>query len=215
MPPLLLLTRPDPLSCRFAGQIADLGLEVLISPIMRIVPVAHDAAVIAGAKGLVLTSVNAVPAVGQGHGRPAICVGPATAEAARKAGFDVTVGPGDADRMMPLLQDLGPGWVHPHGRHIARQLPVTGITVYDQVAQDLDDAAMAALAGDRCVLLPLFSPRSAQILVAQAKGARAPLWLAAISQAALDRWSGPFARRAVAPTPDAPGIIAALHQLLA
>lgn len=215
MPPLLLLTRPAPLSRRFAGQIADLGLEVLISPIMRIVPVAHDPMVLEQAKGMVLTSVNAVPAVGQGRGRPAICVGPATAEAARNAGFDVTVGPGDADRMMPMLQDLGPAWVHPHGTHVARALPVTGITVYDQVAQDLNAAAIEALAGDRCVLLPLFSPRSAQILAAQATTARAPLWLAAISQAALDRWSAPFARAVVAPAPDGPGIIAALRQLLA
>ncbi len=60
---------------------------------MRIVPVAHDAAVLARAAGLVFTSVHAVPAAGPGRGRPAFCVGPATAAAARAAGFDVTQGP--------------------------------------------------------------------------------------------------------------------------
>ncbi|RDW11747.1 uroporphyrinogen-III synthase [Paracoccus thiocyanatus] len=213
--PILLLTRPEPASRRFAADLAHLDLEVLISPVLRIVPVAHDAARLAAARGLVFTSINAVPAAGAGRGRPAICVGPATAEAARAAGFDATEGPGDAARMMPMLDGLGQGWLHPHGAHVAKALPVPDMVVYDQLPEPLDAAARAALAGTAPVILPLFSPRSAHILSGQSAGARAPLWLAPISPAARDAWQGPAARLAVAPTPDAEGVLSAIGQLLA
>lgn len=213
--PRLLLTRPEPAARRFAAQAAGLGLEAVISPVLRIVPVAHDAARLAAAAGLVLTSVHALPAAGVGRGRPAICVGPATAEAARAAGFAVTEGPGDAARMLPLLQGLGPGWLHPHGAHVARVLPVPGMVVYDQCPQDLTPAARVLLEGAAPVILPLFSPRSAHVLAGQVGAARPPLWLAPISAAAAEAWHGPAARLAVAATPDAPGVLAAIESLLA
>lgn len=214
MPPLLLLTRPLPLSLRFRDESAHFGLETVIAPIMEIVPVAHDAAIIAAAKGLIFTSVNGVAQAGPGRGRPAICVGPATGDAARAAGYAVTVGPGDADRMMPMLDGLGADWVHPHGAHVARKLPVTGVQVYDQVTKPLSNEGRAILAGQRAVLLPLFSPRSAQILSDEAQAARAPLWLVPISQAAADRWQAPMLRSFVAPTPDGAGILAGMGTLL-
>lgn len=212
--PTLLLTRPAPAARRFAAAVAHLGLPMVIAPVMRIVPVAHDRARLRAARGLVLTSVHAVPAAGPGAGRPAICVGPATAQAARAAGFDVTQGPGDAARMLPLLAGLGPGWLHPHGAHVARDLPVPGIVVYDQVAQPLSDAARAVLAGVAPVMLPLFSPRSARLLAAQMGAVAAPLWLVAISAAARAAWSGPAQRLAIAPTPDAKGMIFGMESLL-
>ena len=212
--PILLLTRPEPASRRFAAGLGHLGVEVLIAPVLSIRPVAHDAGRLAAARGLVFTSVNAVPAAGPGRGRPAICVGPATAEAARAAGFDVTEGPGDAVRMLPLLDGLGEGWLHPHGAHVAKVLPVPGMVVYDQLPEPLNAAAQSALAGPVPVILPLFSPRSARILSDQAVGARAPLWLAPISPAARDAWQGPAARIAPAPTPDAEGVLWAVERLL-
>ena len=111
--PVLLLTRPEPASRRFAAEAAHLGLETIIAPILRIVPVTHDGKLLAQARGLV-------------QGRPAICVGPAPAQVARAAGFEVTEGPGDALRMMPLLAGLGEGWLHPHGAHVAKQLAGPG-----------------------------------------------------------------------------------------
>lgn len=214
-PPTLLLTRPEPAARRFAAAAAPLGLPVLISPVLRIVPVAHDAGRLAAAEGLVFTSVHAVPAAGAGRGRPAICVGPATAQAAREAGFAVTEGPGDAARMLPLLQELGPGWLHPHGAHVAKVLPVPGVVVYDQLPLELSLAARALLAGPGPVILPLFSPRSARLLSGQAAGARAPLWLAPISAAAQQAWQGLAARSVPASTPDAEGVLCAVERLLA
>ncbi|SMO79535.1 uroporphyrinogen-III synthase [Paracoccus laeviglucosivorans] len=215
MPPSLLLTRPQRAAERFAARVAGLGLDVVISPILRIVPVAHDADLLRNAQGLVLTSVNAIPAAGPGRGRPAICVGPATAKAARAAGFDVTEGPGDAARMLPLLQGLGPGWLHPHGAHVAADLPVPGVVVYDQLPQPLSAQAVDLLSGSEAVILPLFSPRSARLLADAARDARGPLWLAPISAAARDAWHLRAARVAVARVPDASGVQAAIESLLA
>lgn len=213
--PTLLLTRPEPGARRFAAEAAHLGLASVISPVLRIEAVAHDAARLAEARGLVFTSVHAVPAAGPGAGRPAICVGPATAQAARAAGFAVTEGPGDAARMLPLLRGLGAGWLHPHGAHVAKVLPVPGMVVYDQLPQDLNAQARALLDGAGPVILPLFSPRSARVLAAQAGGARAALWLAPISDAAARAWDGAAARVAVAGEPDAGGVLAAIETLLA
>lgn len=216
--PLLLLTRPEPAAERFAAQIAHLGLPVVISPVLRIVPVAHDAARVAAARGLVFTSENAVRLAGPGAGRPAICVGPRTAAVAGAAGFRATAGPGDAERLMPLVQDLGPGWLHLHGVHRARELPLPGVAVYDQQARALNDAALAALAGDQPVIVPLFSPRSAAIVADGARHARAPLWLVPISAAAGRAWEGADgprpARLSQAETPDAPGVESAVTLLL-
>ncbi|HRO16287.1 MAG TPA: uroporphyrinogen-III synthase [Paracoccus sp. (in: a-proteobacteria)] len=213
--PVLLITRPAAAARRFAAQAAGLGLDCVIAPLLRIDPMDHDRAAAAMARGLVFTSENAVPAAGPGRGRPAICVGPQTAAAARAAGFDVTEGPGDAARMMPLLQDLGEGWLHLRGAHVAAVLPVPGIVVYDQTALPLPDAARQVLAGNAPVILPLFSPRSARLAAAALAGeqVRAPLWLAPISPAADAVWTGPAARRAVASTPDAAGVLGAIAGL--
>ena len=170
---------------------------------------------LADAPGLVFTSENAVPFAGPGRGRPAICVGPHSAAVARAAGFDAITGPGDAIRLEPMLKDLPPGWLHPHGRHIARALPVEGVAVYDQQPVALNDRARAALAGGGPVMVPLFSPRSARLLSAQVQGARAALWVVPISAAAAGAWDGPAARMAVAPTPDAEGVLAGLVQVMA
>ena len=184
MPPSLLLTRPEDASRRFAAGLAHLGLTVVISPVLRIVPVTHDAAALSAAAGLVFTSVHAVPAAGPGRGRPAICVGPATGQAARAAGFAVTEGPGDAARMMPLLTGLGTGWIHPHGAHIAKELPVPGMVVYDQQPLPPSVQAEALLAGAGPVILPVFSPRSSRLVSDWARGASAPRRPASIRSSA-------------------------------
>lgn len=215
MPPTILLTRPEAASRRFAARLAPLGLPVVISPILCILPLPHDRAAVAQARGLVFTSAHGVAAAGPGQGRPAICVGPATARDARQAGYEVTEGPGDALGMLPLLRDLGPGWLHVHGAHVARELPLPGIAVYDQQAQPLSRAAQDLLTGAGAVILPLFSPRSARLLAEAAAGARAPLWLAPISPAAAAAWSGPLARQVVAQSPDAAGVACAVESLLA
>ena len=63
--PVLLLTRPPQDSRRFAAMLPD--WPAVISPILRIVAVDHDAAALRDAPGLVFTSAHAVPAAGPGR----------------------------------------------------------------------------------------------------------------------------------------------------
>ena len=217
--PVVLLIRPQEAAERFAARIAPMGLRALISPMLRIVPVPHDAAALQAARGLVFTSENGVRFAGPGRGRPAWCVGPRTAKVAAAAGYDAITGPGDAARLIPLISDLGPGWLHAHGTHLAATLPVPGVVVYDQQALPLSAPAQTLLRGRAPVILPLFSPRSAR-LAAQAfaplaaGGPLAPLRLIAISEAARRAWQShwphPPLPAVVTDTPDAEGVLRAL-----
>ncbi|WP_299360847.1 uroporphyrinogen-III synthase [uncultured Paracoccus sp.] len=224
--PVVLVTRPEPGASRFAEVLKAQGLRVHVAPLMRIVRVNHDPAALRAARGLIFTSAHAVPAAGPGQGRPAICVGPATADAARAAGFAVTVGPGDAAGLMPMLGDLGDGWLHPHGRHVAAEMPVPGMVVYDQQPLDLPADATRLLTTSAAVILPVFSPRSARLAAAAVARSLAaagdhypaghtPLAVAAISRAAADAWTPPPRLLEIAPTPDSAGMIRAIGSLLA
>lgn len=212
MPPTVLLTRPLADAHRFAARLAD--VPVVISPILRIVPVAFDRAAVEAGQALVFTSRHAVGFAGPGRGRIAYCVGSRTADDARAADFDVIEGPGDAEGLIPLLRRAEGPLLHLRGRHLARDLGVPGIVVYDQQFQPLDDQAKALLEGDQPVLLPLFSPRSARLVAQAARGRRAPLWLAAISPAAAAAWDGPRDDLEIADHPDADSVLAAINRLL-
>ncbi|WP_281278533.1 uroporphyrinogen-III synthase [Paracoccus luteus] len=211
--PVLLITRPEPAALRLAAELAHLRLDTIIAPLMRIEPLPHDRAAVDGAAGLVFTSENGVAFAGPGRGRPALCVGPRTAEVAAAAGFAAQAGPGDAARLMPMLHGLGPGWVHVRGAHVAAELGLPAVVTYAQTALPLPARAAEALAGGAPVILPLFSPRSARLAAAAVARARAPLWIAPISAAADLAFDAPAARRIVALTPDAPGVHAAVAAL--
>lgn len=220
--PVVLITRPEAAARRFAAQVEALGLRHVIAPLLRIIEVPHDAQAVREATGLVFTSENGVRFAGPGNGRPAWCVGPRTAEAAAAAGYDVTEGPGDAAGLIPLIGDLGPGWLHPHGAHVAARLPVPGIVVYDQLPLPLPPEAGALLRGSSPVILPLFSPRSARLAAGAVKAAQgqagAPLWTVPISAAAEGEWRaawrGAEVRSTVADRPDAQGILRAIRAML-
>lgn len=219
--PVVLITRPQAAARRFALQVEALGLRHVIAPLLQIVGVPHDAGALRDARGLVFTSENGVRFAGPGKGRPAWCVGPRTADCARAAGYDVTEGPGDAAGLIPLIGDLGPGWLHPHGAHVAARLPVQGIVVYDQLALPLPPGAVALLQGETPVILPLFSPRSARLAAGAARAAQASggaaIWTVPISAAAdaawRDAWPGGAARCVVADQPDAEGILRAIRAM--
>lgn len=210
--PILLMTRPGDDSERTAARI---GADVIVAPILQIVPVDHDGAALARAPGLVFTSAHAVASAGPGRGRPAICVGERTGQVARDAGFAVIQGAGTADSLVPLIEASPVPLVHPHGRHLAQRLAVPGIVVYDQRPQPLTARARAALMGARPVVVPVYSPRSARLLAGMAAGARAPLWVVAISDAAAAAWTAPAARRAVADQPSGRAMDAAIRAMLA
>jgi uroporphyrinogen-III synthase len=209
--PTLLLTRPRADSLRFAALLPE--WSVVISPILKIVPVAHDAERLARAEALVFTSAHAVSAAAPGRGRTAFCVGERTAEVARIAGFAAIAGPGDAEGLLPMIEASGLRLVHPHGRHLARDLPIEGMVVYDQLPLPLNDKACALLSRDGDVVLPLFSPRSAHLVAAATRGMVSRLWPVAISAAAMQGWDAPSAGHAIAHSPTQDGMITALRRL--
>jgi uroporphyrinogen-III synthase len=80
--------------------------------------------------------------------------------------------------------------------------------VYETADLPLLPAAQAALDGTQPVIVPLFSPKSAQRAAAAMGGARAPLVVLSLSSA-VDRAAAaiPAVRRLVARRPDADGMM--------
>lgn len=208
--PIVLMTRPavQAVPAADALRAARPGLRVVVAPLMEIAPRPLSVAA-EGYAGLIFTSVNGVAGFAAQSGlrdRPVWCVGDATADAARRAGFaaPVTAGPqgGDAESLLKLLLQARPAapLLHLRGAHargdLAPRLTAAGLrcdatVIYDQLAQPLPAEGRSALAGRDPVVVPLYSPRSAR-LAAQAVAqvaVTADLHPVAISPAAAAAWT--------------------------
>lgn len=230
--PILLMTRPKTASEGFVALLHDHGMrdcDVVVSPLLGIQP-AGALPVLDGQEILAFTSAHGVAAylsLGGKPGAKAYAVGQATAEAARRAGLEVTVCGGDADALVAdiLAQDPEGEVIHLRGSHgrgnVAARLRAQGIladeaVIYDQPAQPLTDSARSALSGTRPVVAPLFSPRSGA-LMARARGqTKAPLLVAAMSEA-VAKEVAPLHSHAVrvAERPDADSMSVCVLDLLA
>jgi uroporphyrinogen-III synthase len=217
MPPLLLLTRPEPASRRFLAELEALAgrrIAAVMAPVLAIEPV--PVALAERPAALVLTSENGAGRAGALGlaGLTAWCVGPRTAHAARAAGLRaIEAGPDAEGLVARLLAERPEGpLLHLRGEHaaapVAARLRAGGIEVgeavaYRQRALPPTGAARAALGGERPVVLPLFSPRSAALVAGWGVGAGAPLHVVAISPAAA-RAAAPLGARTldVAARPD-------------
>lgn len=226
-PPLLLLTRPTEASASFAADWTHrMGSKarVLIAPIFAITAVSHQAP----HGTAIFTSAHAPPLVKQ-KGRPAHawCVGARTAEAASKAGYHPKTAHGSAQDLIEkivLSDDPGP-FVHFRGRetrqNITQSLRQTGRTcdeviVYSQDSLPLSTQARIALENPGTLLLPLFSPRSAERLSTALNPLtiRAHLKFATLSPAVLAAWSGPNPQEfSIAKRPDRTAMLEALETL--
>lgn len=105
----LLVTRPEPDSERTASALRALGHEVVLAPMLTIVPDANAEFGAPPFAGVLLTSANGARALAHHPRRrevlalPALAVGAGSAEAARDAGFaDVTSADGDAGDLARL-----------------------------------------------------------------------------------------------------------------
>lgn len=215
--PTVIVTRPAPGDARFAALLP--GLRVICAPILA--PHFPPVTLPEGLAGLILTSAHAVTAL-RPHAATlpprAWCVGAATAAAAAGLGLHTQhpTGRGDAEALLALILAARPAGplLHACGvetrGNLAARLTEAGIatqslTVYDQVPQPLSAPAIAALHGPDPVILPVFSPRSAQLLAAELVRVRprAPIWLVAISEAAAAPLAGQVARQVTARSPDA------------
>jgi uroporphyrinogen-III synthase len=229
--PIILLTRPQDGSKRFAERIVDRfgdAVEVVLSPLQRIEWV--DFATPRGRpKGLIFTSQNGVLAsirVDSLKGLPAYCVGLQTTGAAAAAGYQAMECGGDAEAVIATILDQQPEGplLHIRGEHgrgrIAERLAEAGVSAdeciaYRQVSEPMPDVAEKLLKGDRPVFAPLFSPRSAKLFVQALPKGAAP-WVAVISPNAAEPLDDMLRRRMiVADTPDAQGMMDAIAGLLA
>jgi uroporphyrinogen-III synthase len=176
----ILITRPEEDAAALAEALTDRGHETLLEPLLGVRQ--RDGAVLdtAGAQALLFTSANGVRAAAAltpMRDLPALCVGDATARAAREAGFHrVESAAGDVVALADLIRrtrtpDAGP-LVHVAGTVSAGDLAgdlagagfqVRRAVVYEAVpAERLSDTARAALSQGRVDAVTLFSPRTAR-----------------------------------------------------
>lgn len=219
--PQLLLTRPEPEATKTAEALADRA-DIVISPLMRIVPgVPAD---LSGAAGLILTSPSAVRVMGRLPELPCHVVGSRTAEAARAAGGRVVHVAYDAGALVAAIRGAGPAGplLHLRGEHarggIAERLNAAGLetreaVIYRQEATGLSSDALALLRGDRPVVVPLYSPRSAALFAAawgdEVGAGGAPIHMVALSEAVTAAAGPPgrFASTTLAARPESAGML--------
>lgn len=226
----VLLTRPSAQGDRFAVDLAaKFPLQIVKSPLIAPHFLMPELPAMDWT-GVIFTSETAVQAAGRlfaaGRPRPARawCVGARTAHVARQAGFDAISADGDAAALIALILAQGQGpLLHLRGQDsrgdVAKTLSDQGITthaavVYDMQPQPLTDGAIAVLAGTTPVILPLFSPRTAELFLRQPR-ASAPLWVAAISET-VAKVVKPLApeRLVTAQSPNADAMLDAVQELL-
>jgi len=197
--PTLLLTRPRAQAERFAAACRDAfgDVPVVISPILTIRYLEPPS--LQGLAGVLLSSEHGVRALGAGQGLRAWCVGDRTAEVARDLGFDAVSAGGSAEDLVEMVLAAAPEGrlLHAHGVHtrgdVAARLRAAGLQVaaaevYAQEPAELSEEAREALDAG-AVVLPLFSPRSAELVARAAAGSGAVLRPVALSPAVALAWS--------------------------
>ncbi len=225
----VLITRPQPQADDFAHLVTERFRSravPVISPLMapQFLPVVLPPGLFAAVIFTSQTGIRAATRL-QADGvllpRRAFCVGGQTAILATKAGFDAISANGDAHALIRLVRehpDSAP-LLHLRGTEAAGAvcdaLNSAGISadeaiVYTQQPQPLTAAALSLFSLEGRLVLPLFSPRSAQILHRQTTllPIAAQLHIAAISAAvAAVAQQFPHAALHVASTPDASGML--------
>jgi uroporphyrinogen-III synthase len=197
----ILITRPEPAAGEFADMLrAKLGetCTICTSPVMQI-EVCANLPDLAKIRTLIFTSRHGVDAFAKLTDRrdiPAYTVGEATGEAARDIGLSVSIGDGNAERLIRRILADQPSQpcFHLRGEHVAsplaESLTFAGLetheaVIYMQKPCRLTDEAQQLLTQPGPVILPLFSPRSARLVFRQEKQTawQAPLHIVAMSQA--------------------------------
>ena len=216
MPDLLIL-RPQPGGDATAARARELGLVSLVAPLFTVRPLDWEPPDPAEVEAVLITSANAArhagPAIGGFVDLPCYAVGPASASAAREAGFaQVRTGPGDGAALAELVAGEGVSRaLHLSGaEYVSLQHPrlelVERAVYASEAVPDLPSEAAEAIREEALVLL--HSPRAAATFSAHAHAAgldRSLIAIAAISPAALaaagDGWKR--AESAAAPRDEA------------
>lgn len=224
--PILLLTRPEPASSQVLSLIRQAVPDVhaIISPAFEIVTLAAELPL--NLMQIVLTSATGAAQaarLGVAAGTKAWCVGDKTAAAARSAGFDAVSAGRDAQSLIEMIRTdpEAESLCHIRGVHsrgdVAQHLTALGkacseVIAYDQRPCPLTRDALQALTSQTPVVLPLFSPRTADLIACRPT---CPLTIVAMSEAVAEQAArlGPQ-RVVVAQSPNSADMIAATCRLL-
>jgi len=208
------ITRAAPGAQETAARVCARGAEPVLAPLLQINALAFDAA-LDGVQALLFTSANGVRAFALASGvrdLRVLCVGDATAAAARRAGFrDVLSATGDVAALAALarakLSPEGGALAHICGRHIAGDLvgglKPAGFAIERRIAYE----AIAATAPPNAFSTPLdivlfHSARAAQTFCALGAPGSGSLIAACLSDAVAEvAATAPWKRLIVAPAP--------------
>ena len=228
-PPVILLTRPEAQSSRFAAALRDsLGDKaiIVISPLIAprfLTPVLPRR----DWGGLILSSETAAISARRIIAKPlpAFCVGDHTAIVAAQAGYDARSAAGDAKSLLAMILSQHPAGplLHLHGKEVSFDLgdylnsagiETFSVVCYVQDAQPLTKAAKAALSGTAPVFAPLFSSRTADLFVQAALlcGISAPIHPIAISSGVAEIAKRLGATPTIAAHPDADHMLLAITE---
>ena len=174
--PRLLLTRPRHVAEGFAKRF-DASIDIHISPLLRITDTLVTTKIDSSAT-LLFTSSRGVEASARqklGIGQPSFCVGEETTRIAHELGYPAISADGDVDDLFALCMatpKAAPFW-HLRGKNargdLCRRLNEAGLSasenvVYQQDNLDLDTVALQWIRDSHPVVLPIFSPMTAEIL---------------------------------------------------
>lgn len=181
----VLVLRPEPGASATVGRARALGLDALAVPLFEIDPLEFEMPDADGFDGLLLTSANAVGAVGgQLRALPVYAVGEATATAARAAGLTVAaVGDAGVDRLLGSMEPrLGLLHLCGEDRRLPSGVPqrITAIPVYRAKAVESPDLSAA-----KGAVTLIHSPRAGRRFAELVRN-RASTAIAAISPAAAE-----------------------------
>lgn len=179
MKPVLIITRPEPDGSRFAGLVQGaVDIEVMLSPLLEIVPLEAKCT----SNAYIFTSTNGVAQTKRLglRGVRAWCVGDRTAEMARAAGYDSISARGTVEDLISLILAQKPQGAIAHIRgkeargDLGPRLRAAGIKCSDVIAYEqrplpLSPEVKAKIEGGDPVIIPLFSPKSAALLVEQTR----------------------------------------------
>ncbi|HSF96305.1 MAG TPA: uroporphyrinogen-III synthase [Thermohalobaculum sp.] len=226
----VLLTRPLEESRALAARLEADGIETLIWPLTRIVPLVTELKLPFNIDAILFTSANGVRALAALTDRrdwPALCVGDATARAARQAGYlNCFSAGGDARALADLARRSGlRNFLHPRGRDAAGDLKgwlaetgqhVAELILYEARETGAPPAPVAsALARGEVDLVTVWSPRNGEILARHLAGLDADLGgtdALAISAAARESLAeAGFRRVALADRPDLQAMVSAIQ----
>ena len=221
----LLLTRPRSSAQAFVQTLSEAArarLQVVIAPLMEIVTTNVTSQIGTG-ESAIFTSANGVAFAPEGSGRRAFCVGVQTTRHAKDRGWHALQAGDTAQQLIETLlanPPAGPvihlGGVHTRG-DIVQTLSDAGMharheALYDQQLLTLSEAGYAAL--NQSCIVPVFSPRSAEQLAAQAKGKLTCAHIIALSEAVAAPLRGEScANLTVLPAPQAVYMVKVIEKL--